>query len=82
MKKTIITAIAISTLLGALLLSIPKKDLPTDEQWNSYINYLDERFGESHTVPCDCLQEDCIICADYLEYEEQLYKDIDAGLYD
>ena len=77
MKKTIIIAIAISTLLGALLLSIPKKDLPTDQQWEDWMD-------EVHSDEPEYLKkkQEELEWQEYLEYEKQLYKDIDAGLYD
>ena len=79
MKKTIITAIIISTLFGALLLSIPKKDLPTDQQWE---DWMDEVHSDEPEYLKRKQQELDQEWQEYLEYERQLYKDIDAGLYD
>lgn len=70
MKKTIIMTIVISTILGALLLSIPKKETPTPEQWEEYINAINPPVSREYE-DCDCLREDCDICAEYLMFELQ-----------
>ena len=55
MKKIIAISIIIALLISFALLAIPKKELPTDAEWNAWLEYL--------------------------EYEEQFYRDRDAGLF-
>jgi hypothetical protein len=50
MKKELIIAIVIALLVTIGLVSIPKNELPTDQQWDSHMEYIEspefqERFN-------------------------------------
>ena len=55
MKKIIALTIVIVILLSLTLCFIPKHEIPTDAEWDAWLEYL--------------------------EYEEQFYRDRDAGLF-
>lgn len=65
MKKTLIITIVITLIFAIGLLSIPKHEVPTDEEWDTWIEYLEERFPQTNQP----IQED-LEWKEFLKYEE------------
>ena len=47
MKKTLVIAIIITLILGFSLVAIPKHEVPTDEEWETFLEYEEEFFRDS-----------------------------------
>ena len=69
--RTTIIIVIVTILISLLICSIPKKDLPTDQQWDEYLESINPTVEE---VDPDWEA--------YLEYEKALYEAIDAGVFD
>lgn len=66
----LLAGLVIVILIFAGLFSIPKKERPTPEQWEEYLKAVNPPVSREYE-DCDCLREDCDICAEYLMFELQ-----------
>ena len=69
--RTTLIVIIVTILISLLICSIPKKDLPTDQQWDEYLESINPTVEEVDPE-----------WEAYLEYEKALYEAIDARVFD